>query len=585
MAEGGKGGAHPGWKGFFLPSERPPSVRRLYHLSGTAALAASVWACLGPPLPWPALLSLGLLAFAANTQGLRILGSYLFSLEGAVYLYALLLFGLRPAFLVIFLASTFLVAWEMALRRESRRLDFALRKWTNTLVLGLSLLGGWAVLSAALSGATLFGAPAPRAATALVGYWLAFTLLNNLLFFPFDLLRSGASALRSLPRETALDGALHALSVLTGAGFAFLAHGREAKPAVLLFPALVVLVAALHALSDQARRLASQYALLRRMNEFTAHLHANLELDRVSEAASRACRFFFGADTFFLALLDERCGKVQFATVVDHGETLHLDDADLDRGLTGQVLKSGQPLFIDDLHREERRFRFLFRAGSQSKKIRSILMAPLLDGDRCIGVFSVQSDEARAYHPFHRELFLSFVQQLSAAVVGARLYKRATRDALTHLYNKSYFEEALASALREGRTFGLLFLDCDDFKEVNDRLGHPVGDRYLEVLGSALASHCREGDLPCRYGGDEFAVLLPGAGQEETLAVARRLHEEVDRLVWPGGPEAIPVTVSIGAVWAEGKARLLPVEDVLRHVDRCLYRAKGTRHAVVAEPL
>jgi diguanylate cyclase (GGDEF)-like protein len=120
---------------------------------------------------------------------------------------------------------------------------------------------------------------------------------------------------------------------------------------------------------------------------------------------------------------------------------------------------------------------------------------------------------------------------------------------------------------------------------VNDRLGHPTGDHYLEVLGNALASHCREGDLPCRYGGDEFAVLLPGAGQAETLAVAHRLHEAVDRLVWPGGPEAIPVTVSIGAVWSEGGATLLPVEDVLRRVDRCLYRAKGTQHAVVAEAL
>ena len=585
MADRRGAGKASGWRDFFLPSERPPSVRRLYHLLGMAALAASAWALSGPPLPWAALLSLGLLAFAANTQGLRILGSYIFSLEGAVYLYGLLLFGLRPAFLAIFFASTFQIAWDMALRPETRRLDYALRKWTNTLVLGLSLLGGWAALSAGLSGGSLFEAPAFREAAALGGYWLVFTLLNNLLFLPFDLLRSGASALRSLPKETAFDGALHGLSVLTGAGFAFLAHGREAKTAVLLFPALVVLVAALHALSEQARRLASQYALLRRMNEFTARLHANLELDRVGEAASRACRDFFGADTFFLALLDERSGKVQFATVVDHGEAIHLDDADLGRGLTGHVLKTGQPLFIDDMQHEERRFRFVFRVGSQSRKIRSVLMAPLLDGERSIGVFSVQSDEPRAYHPFHRELFLSFVQQLSAAVVGARLYKRATRDALTRLYNKSYFEEALASALREGRPFGLLFLDCDEFKMVNDRLGHPTGDHYLEVLGNALASHCREGDLPCRYGGDEFAVLLPGAGQAETLAVAHRLHEAVDRLVWPGGPEAIPVTVSIGAVWSEGGATLLPVEDVLRRVDRCLYRAKGTRHAVVAEAL
>lgn len=585
MAERRSGAGTAGPRRFFLPSESPPSVRRLYHLLGTAALAASAWVLSSPSLPWPALLLLGLLAFAANTQGLRILGSYIFSLEGAVYLYALLLHGVRPAFLAIFLASTFTIAWDMAIRPETRRLDYAMRKWTNTLVLGLSLLGGWAVLSGILSGATLFEAPVLRVAAGLGGYWLAFTLLNNLLFLPFDLLRFGTRALGSLPRETAFDGAIHALSVLTGAGFALLAHGREAKTAVLLFPAMVVLVAVLHALSEQARRLASQYALLRRMNEFTAGLHANLEMDRVAEAASRACRDFFGADTFFLALLDERSGKVQFATVVDHGETLRLEDADLDRGLTGTVLKTGQPLFIDDLAKEERHFRFLFRAGSQARRIRSILMAPLLDGERCIGVFSVQSDEAGAYHPFHRELFLSFVQQLSAAVVGARLYKRATRDALTRLYNKSYFEEALASALREARPFGLLFLDCDEFKKVNDRLGHPVGDRYLEVLGNALATHCREGDLPCRYGGDEFAVLLPGAGQAETLAVAHRLLDAVDRLVWPGGPEAVPVTVSIGAVWSEGRAPLLPVEDVLRRVDRCLYRAKGARHAVAAEVL
>lgn len=575
----------PGWSAFFLPSEKPPSVRRLYHLLGTAALGASAWALAGPPLPWPALLSLSLLAFAANTQGLRILGSYIFSLEGAVYLYTLLLFGVRPAFLAIFFASTFQIAWDMTRKPETRRFDYALRKWTNTLVLGLSLLGGWAVLSAGLSGATLFEAPALRAGWALGGYWLVFTLLNNLLFLPFDLARSGASALRSLPREAAFDGALHALSVLTGAGFAFLAHGREARTALFLFPALVVLVATLHALSEQARRLTSQYDLLRRMNGFTARLQATLELDRVGEAASQASRDFFGTDTYFLALLDERSGKVQFAIAADHGVPLHLDDADLDRGLTGRVLKSGLPIFISDLLKEEGRFHFLFRVGSQPEKIRSILMAPLLDNERCIGVFSVQSDEGDAYHPFHHELFLSFVQQLSAAVVVARLYKRATRDTLTRLYNRSYFEEALASVLREGRPFGLLFLDCDEFKEVNDRLGHPMGDRYLEVLGNALAVQCREGDLPCRYGGDEFALLLPGAGRAETLAVAHRLHEAVDRLVWPGGPEAIPVTVSIGAVWSEGGSTFLPVEDVLRRVDRCLYRAKGRRHAVVAEGL
>ncbi|MEW5763259.1 MAG: diguanylate cyclase, partial [Bacillota bacterium] len=112
-----------------------------------------------------------------------------------------------------------------------------------------------------------------------------------------------------------------------------------------------------------------------------------------------------------------------------------------------------------------------------------------------------------------------------------RLRQMSVRDSLTLLFNHAYMKEALErevqASLAHGRKLGFLLLDVDDFKTYNDQFGHPMGDKVLKELARVLQENVRWGDLVARYGGDEFAVILPGAGEETAREVAERLRQAV----------------------------------------------------------
>lgn len=145
--------------------------------------------------------------------------------------------------------------------------------------------------------------------------------------------------------------------------------------------------------------------------------------------------------------------------------------------------------------------------------------------------------------------------------------READTDALTGVANRRAFDrhlEALAHAEENDRQVGVLFIDLDEFKEVNDTQGHAVGDAMLQGVAQAIAANSREDDLVARVGGDEFAVLLPGAGTDDTdLAAARILAAVRD------APQQLP-TVSIGG--AAGPART--IRDVVVCADEAMYVAK-----------
>ena len=163
---------------------------------------------------------------------------------------------------------------------------------------------------------------------------------------------------------------------------------------------------------------------------------------------------------------------------------------------------------------------------------------------------------------------------------NAKLAELANQDALTGVASRRRFEDRLAlfwrTAHRGDTPLSLLLIDVDLFKGLNDRWGHPVGDRCLVEIASRLSCESlRDVDLVARYGGEEFAVLLPETDSSGARVVAERLHGAVRaRPFSVGGGETVPVTVSVGVATLRPRSGGLP-EDLVEQADRALYRAKA----------
>ncbi|MGI5839538.1 MAG: GGDEF domain-containing protein [bacterium] len=182
-------------------------------------------------------------------------------------------------------------------------------------------------------------------------------------------------------------------------------------------------------------------------------------------------------------------------------------------------------------------------------------------------------------------LFFYFAALVVAYSLAERIYETnanydqyrrlAEKDWLTGLDNVRRFDAAINRLVAAGERFSLLLIDIDHFKRVNDTYGHPAGDAVLRELGGVLSGTCRSFDIISRYGGEEFAVLLPGCSCEKALEVAERIRARAagHSFVLPDG-RSIRITVSAGAAGYPETART--AEELIRRADNELYAAKIT---------
>ena len=337
------------------------------------------------------------------------------------------------------------------------------------------------------------------------------------------------------------------------------------------------------------RKLDRALAELRRINDALgaratelATLHAigreivsSLDTSRVFSIIDRECGKIFDVDFFSIALADRDGSALRSLYRRRRGEPAQLEPLPLGDELASSVVRHEQGLKIDDLAREPWSLERL--PGPPPPRIRSALVVPLVIEDRVIGVLSVQSRKHRAYDGHQLAVLATIAQQAAVAIENARHYEMATVDSLTGLFLRDYFFRRLAEEYRRvgryGGNLAMLMIDVDGFKAINDLYGHLAGDHYLQAVGGAIGERLRGADLACRYGGDEFCLLLPETDLEGARAIAERLRHSISRMAVEVDGQLLRTTVSIGlATFRDHDSGSL--RALIRKSDQALYQAK-----------
>jgi diguanylate cyclase (GGDEF)-like protein len=353
------------------------------------------------------------------------------------------------------------------------------------------------------------------------------------------------------------------------------------------------------ALRELAAGLKSQFEQSATLARITQRINEGLLIDEVLDQIYENFFSLIPYDRIGLALLEEGNAVVRAYWARSEANQMKLPlgySAQLAGSSLEHIIRSGRPRILNDLpaylqeHPESDSTRRIVAEG-----MRSSLTCPLVVKKQPVGFLFFSSMKTNTYSEDHQELFLQIADQMAMSLEKGRIYQElleiteelkqardaleteATRDSLTGLWNRrsilDLLKRDMARAEREGMPLSAVMIDVDHFKRVNDRIGHPAGDKVLTEVTRRVASTLRSADTLGRIGGEEFLIILYPGETQTALDVMERARRACDSepVVMDAGE--FDVTISLGAAVVR-EFDDVDLSVVLKVADHALYRAK-----------
>lgn len=325
------------------------------------------------------------------------------------------------------------------------------------------------------------------------------------------------------------------------------------------------------------------------LNEVGKAIGSTIEMDTLLELIYEQLSRVISTDTYYVSLYDAKENILDIRILIDAGQRFPPSRKIMGQGFASWVIENRQPLLVRHLSCEKDLLPVQPIQLGTERLSESWLGVPMVSRDECLGLLAIASYTANAFDEDDETLLSNLAAQAALAIDNARQHaavkEQARRDSLTGVYNHGYFLERLHQAIEHAQEnqspVALIMLDIDYFKNYNDTYGHIVGDEVLRRLAQMIQAHIQPADFVGRWGGEEFAIALPGSTGSDANQVAQRFRNslaELELFAHPGGankpPKHIPSpTVSQGIACFPAQA--LSAGELVDVADQALYLAKG----------
>ena len=317
-------------------------------------------------------------------------------------------------------------------------------------------------------------------------------------------------------------------------------------------------------------------------------LTSSLDMKEVLGIVMEKIRVLLRPENWSLLLLDPATNDLRFEVVVGEGaEKLRNIRLKLGEGVAGWVAREKIPVLVPDVSLDPR---FSKKGDAASHfTTRSIICVPLITRGRCLGVIELVNRIENESFVEDDLLLLTAIADFTAIAIDNaislnRVHELTITDDLTRLYNSRFLHSRLDYEVERAKRFkkplSMIFLDLDNFKMVNDIHGHLYGSKLLQEVARLILGLIRNVDMACRYGGDEFIVVMPETSKQDAMVVAEKLRLAMKKAVFLSDDGVnVRLTGSFGV--ASYPEDAMDKNGLIQKADKAMYRVKNsTRDAV-----